>query len=56
MRNVGSLDTLDALAKIQALAAAAGYLTSSEREEQLCFELIDLIEEIARRGAEADNE
>jgi hypothetical protein len=56
MRSVKVLDAINALAKIQALAAAAGYLTSGEREEQICFELVDLIEEIARRGAEAENE
>lgn len=56
MRSVKVLDAINALAKIQALAAAAGYLTSGEREEQICFELIDLIEEIARCSAEAENE
>jgi hypothetical protein len=35
---------LDALHKIQALASAAGFLTSSAEEEQLCLELIELIE------------
>ncbi|HID8403880.1 TPA: hypothetical protein ACXIJH_004216 [Serratia marcescens] len=56
MRNVQVLDAINALGKIQALAAAAGYLTSSGKEEQICFELIDLIEEIARRAVEADDE
>ncbi|MFI8417723.1 hypothetical protein ACQKDS_14810 [Serratia sp. NPDC078593] len=56
MCNVMELDAIDALGKIQALAAAAGYLTSSGKEKQICFELIDLIEEIARCGAEAENE
>ncbi|MBH1930900.1 hypothetical protein [Serratia rubidaea] len=56
MRSVKVLDAINALDKIQVLAAAAGYLTSSEKEEQLCFELIELIEETARRGVEAENE
>ncbi|MGN5575924.1 hypothetical protein [Enterobacter sp. Lyrl_3] len=55
MRNVKVLDAINAMGKIQALAAAAGYLVSSEREEQICFELIDLIEEIAREVLEDDN-
>ncbi|ENC9770702.1 hypothetical protein MMK47_001864 [Citrobacter koseri] len=55
MHNVNVLDAFNALSKIQALAAAAGFLTSSEEEEQLCLELIDLIEKIAREAAEADN-
>jgi len=56
MRSIKVLDAINALAKIQALAAAAGYLTSNQREEQLCFELIEMIEEIAQRGVEAENE
>lgn len=56
MRNVGSLDTLDALAKIQALAAAAGYLSANDKENSLCFELLDIIEMTARRCVEADDE
>ncbi|HBE9081115.1 hypothetical protein ABQ333_16690 [Serratia fonticola] len=55
MRNLGSLDLIDALNKIQALASAAGYLTASEREKQLCLELLDVIEDIARRGSEVEN-
>ncbi|HEI8999791.1 TPA: hypothetical protein SLH12_002280 [Citrobacter koseri] len=55
MRNVKAGIGLDALHKIQALASAAGFLTSSVEEEQLCLELIELIEKIAREAAEADN-
>lgn len=55
MRNVKVLDAINAMGKIQALAAATGYLVSSEREGQICFELIDLIEEIARNVLEAEN-
>lgn len=55
MRNVKVLDASNALNKIQALAAAAGFLTSSEEEEEMCFRLVDLIEKIAREAAEADN-
>lgn len=54
MRDVKMLDAVNAMGKIQALAAAAGYLVSSEREEQICFELIDLIEEIASKVLEAE--
>lgn len=54
MRDVKMLDAVNAMGKIQALAAAAGYLVSSEREEQICFELIDLIEEIAGKVLEAE--
>jgi len=56
MRNACVLDAMDRLAKIRVLAMAAGYLTANEKEEQLCFELIDLIEEIARRGAEIERD
>ncbi|WP_288887119.1 hypothetical protein [uncultured Citrobacter sp.] len=56
MRNVNVLDAFNALNKIQALAAAAGFLTSSEEEEEMCFRLVDLIEEIARKAAEVENE
>lgn len=55
MRNVKVLDAFNALNKIQALAAAVGFLTSSTEEEQLCLELIELIEKIAREAVEADN-
>ncbi|EQA6835944.1 CHC2 zinc finger domain-containing protein [Salmonella enterica subsp. diarizonae serovar 65:(k):z] len=55
MRNVKVLDAFNALNKIQALAAAAGFLTSSEEEEEMCFSLVDLIEGIAREAAEADH-
>ncbi|HHQ6589352.1 TPA: hypothetical protein ACSTLU_005337 [Serratia fonticola] len=58
MHSVGSLDLIDALNKIQALASAAGYLTASEREKQLCLELLDVIEDIntayLQAKAEAD--
>lgn len=56
MRKAGVLDAMDRLAKIQVLAAAAAYLTASEKEEQLCFELIDVIEELARLGAEVESD
>ncbi|ECO8650312.1 hypothetical protein FXR45_20955 [Salmonella enterica] len=52
MRNTKALDAFNALNKIQALAAAAGFLTSSEEEEEMCFRLVDLIERIAREAAE----
>lgn len=55
MRNVNVGIGLDALHKIQALATAAGFLTSSVEEEQLCLELIELIEKIAREAVEAEN-
>lgn len=55
MRNVKVEVGLDALHKIQALASAAGFLTSSAEEEELCLEIIGLIERIAREAAEADN-
>lgn len=38
MRKANRTEPVDALGKIQALAAAAGYLISTERETQLCFE------------------
>ncbi|HHX9823543.1 TPA: hypothetical protein ACVTEZ_002666 [Salmonella enterica subsp. enterica serovar Weltevreden] len=52
MRNTKVLDAFNALNKIQALAAAAGFLTSSEEEEEMCFRLVDLIEQIAREAGE----
>lgn len=55
MHNVKVLDAFNVLSKIQALAAAAGFLTSSEEEEEICFRLVDLIEKIAREAVEADN-
>lgn len=55
MRNVKVLNAFNALNKIQALAAAAGFLTFSEGEEEVCYMLVDLIEQIAREAAEADN-
>ncbi|HDN5824367.1 TPA: hypothetical protein P1462_000937 [Salmonella enterica subsp. enterica serovar Anatum] len=55
MRNVKVLDAFNALNKIQALAAAAGFLTSSEEEEDMCFRLVDLIERIAREVGEDDH-
>ncbi|MBU2671771.1 MULTISPECIES: hypothetical protein [Hafnia] len=55
MRKANRTEPVDALGKIQALAAAAGYLISTERETQLCFELIDLIEGIASKVLEEEN-
>ncbi|MFN1148231.1 hypothetical protein [Serratia liquefaciens] len=48
MREQKHLDAIDALNKIEVLAAAAGYLTE-EKEKEIQLELIDRIEVIARR-------
>ncbi|WP_445494010.1 hypothetical protein [Photorhabdus sp. SF281] len=40
-------ETEDALGKIEALAAAAGYLDGSKEEEMLCRELISVIHLVA---------
>ncbi|HEJ7887089.1 TPA: hypothetical protein SMI12_004098 [Serratia liquefaciens] len=45
-------NTVDVLAKIETLAAAAVYLTATPEEILICSELLSLIEDMARLAQE----
>lgn len=47
-----SWNAADALVKIEALAAAAQFLTSSDEEKSLGLELMAVVEDIARKAQE----
>ena len=49
------LAAVDALVKIEALAAAAQFLTSNEKETELSCELMGVVEDIARVTQERIN-
>ncbi|MCA6219297.1 hypothetical protein [Photorhabdus antumapuensis] len=45
-----SLDLVDAMNKIECLAAAAQFLTSNEEERMVQMELLSIIEDTARKA------
>ncbi|WP_312740829.1 hypothetical protein [Cedecea neteri] len=50
------LAAVDALIKIEAIAAAAQFLTSNDKEAELSLELMSVVEDIARQAQEKTND
>jgi hypothetical protein len=47
-----TLNPVNELERIRALAVAAGYLSNTGKEATLLYELVDLVGEIARKALE----
>ncbi|MCT4713224.1 hypothetical protein MUA04_23930 [Enterobacteriaceae bacterium H11S18] len=56
MHNLSWTSAVDALSKIEALAAAAQFLTANTTEKQLSLELMAVVEDIARKAQEKSND
>lgn len=56
MRNLTWTSAVDALTKIEALAAAAQFLAANATETELSLELMAVVEDIARKAQEKPND